>query len=79
MTDKTPASAAPDQRSYAAMRHPASRMYLIGAALAMTADSIEHVISYWMIYEKFQSPSLAGFARAARRAPSATRRRCGGK
>ena len=37
-------------------------MYLIGAALAMTADSIEHVISYWMIYEKFQSPSLAGFA-----------------
>lgn len=52
----------PDTRSYAALRHPASRMYLIGAALAMTADSIEHVISYWIIYEKFQSPSLAGFA-----------------
>jgi len=34
----------------------------MGAALAMTADSIEHVISYWIIFEKFQSPSLAGFA-----------------
>ncbi len=57
-----PGPQAQDSRSYAAMRHPAARMYLIGAALAMTADSIEHVISYWMIYEKFQSPSLAGFA-----------------
>jgi MFS family permease len=37
-------------------------MYLIGAALAMMADSVEHVISYWMIFEKFQSPALAGFA-----------------
>ena len=51
-----------DTRSYAALRHPASRAYLVGAALAMMADSIEHVISYWMIYEKFHSPSLAGFA-----------------
>ena len=52
----------PDNRSYAALRYPASRMYLLGAALAMMADSIEHVISYWIIFEKFQSPSLAGFA-----------------
>ena len=52
----------PDTRSYAALRYPASRMYLGGAALAMMADSIEHVISYWIIFEKFQSPSLAGFA-----------------
>tara|TARA_B100000287_G_scaffold428301_1_gene479465 strand:- start:469 stop:1641 length:1173 start_codon:yes stop_codon:yes gene_type:complete len=26
------------------------------------ADNIEHVISYWVIFDKFQSPSLAGFA-----------------
>ena len=52
----------PDTRSYAALRYPASRMYLLGAALAMMADSVEHVISYWIIFEKFQSPSLAGFA-----------------
>ena len=52
----------PDSRSYAALRYPASRIYLGGAALAMMADSIEHVISYWIIFDKFQSPSLAGFA-----------------
>ncbi len=26
------------------------------------ADNIEHVISYWVIFEKFQSPELGGFA-----------------
>lgn len=26
------------------------------------ADNIEHVISYWVIFEKFESPALAGFA-----------------
>ncbi len=28
----------------------------------MMADSIEHVISYWMVFQKFQSPALGGFA-----------------
>ena len=28
----------------------------------MGADSIEHVISYWMIFEKFHSPALGGYA-----------------
>ncbi len=37
-------------------------MYLIGNALAMTADSVEHVITYWVAFQKFQSPALAGFA-----------------
>ena len=31
-------------------------------AIAMMADSIEHVISYWVIFNKFQSPALGGFA-----------------
>ncbi len=30
--------------------------------IAMMADNIEHVISYWMLFQKFHSPSLAGFA-----------------
>jgi MFS family permease len=30
--------------------------------LAMTADNIEHVISYWVIFQEFHSPTLAGFA-----------------
>jgi MFS family permease len=38
------------------------RGYFFCAAGAMMADSIEHVISYWIMFEKFQSPALAGFA-----------------
>ena len=38
------------------------RVYFIGTMLAMMADNIEHVISYWLLYQKFQSPTLAGFA-----------------
>ncbi len=48
--------------SFAALRHPGFRPYLIYSALAMMADSIEHVISYWIIFQKFHSPSLGGFA-----------------
>jgi MFS family permease len=30
--------------------------------LSMMADQIEHVISYWVIFQLFHSPALAGFA-----------------
>ncbi len=53
--------AAPSQ-SFAALRHPGYRAYFVGSALAMMADSIEHVISYWIIFQKFHSPALGGFA-----------------
>jgi MFS family permease len=49
-------------KSYAALRHPGYRAYFIGAAVAMMGDSIEHVISYWVLFQKFDSPALAGFA-----------------
>ncbi len=49
-------------QSFAALRHPGARAYLSGAMLAMMADSIEHVISYWIIFQKFESPALGGFA-----------------
>ncbi|NQV56496.1 MAG: MFS transporter [Rhodospirillales bacterium] len=52
----------PEPKSFAALRHPGARAYLIGSALVMMADAIEHVISYWMIFEKFHSPALGGFA-----------------
>ncbi|MBL12109.1 MAG: MFS transporter [Rhodospirillaceae bacterium] len=48
--------------SSSAIRHPGFRWFFLGNALAMMADNIEHVISYWVIFDKFQSPSLAGFA-----------------
>ena len=47
---------------FAALHVPAYRRYFVAALLAMTADSIEHVISYWVIFLKFNSPTLAGFA-----------------
>lgn len=55
-----PPPAAP--KSFAALRHPGYRAYFLSMAVAMMADSIEHVISYWVIFEKFQSPALGGFA-----------------
>jgi MFS family permease len=48
--------------AFPALRQPKFRAYFVGVALAMMADSIEHVISYWMIFQKFQSPTLGGFA-----------------
>jgi MFS family permease len=48
--------------SFAALRHPGFRFYFVTTALAMMADNIEHVISYWVIFEKFHSPALGGFA-----------------
>jgi MFS family permease len=52
----------PQHRAFAALRQPGYGAYLGGTMLAMMADSIEHVISYWIIYEKFHSPALGGFA-----------------
>jgi MFS family permease len=49
-------------RSFAALRHPGFRAFFFSMAAAMMADSIEHVISYWVIFQKFKSPALGGFA-----------------
>ena len=51
-----------EARSFAALRERPFRGLFTGASLAMMADSIEHVISYWILFEKFQSPALGGFA-----------------
>ena len=44
------------------MRHRGFRAQFATFVLAMMADNIEHVISYWMLFQKFHSPALAGFA-----------------
>ena len=49
-------------RTFAALRHPGYRGYITGGFGAMLGDSIEHVISYWMIFQTFHSPMLGGFA-----------------
>ena len=48
--------------SFAAMKSRPYRAQFIAYVLAMMADNIEHVISYWVVFEKFHSPALAGFA-----------------
>ncbi len=46
---------------FAALRNRRSRAYLIGGGVAMMGDNIEHVISYWVLWETFHSPALVGF------------------
>ena len=48
--------------AFAALQHRDFRFFFVTTTLAMMADSIEHVISYWLLFQKFQSPVLAGFA-----------------
>jgi MFS family permease len=48
-------------RKFAAIYNRDCRPYLFGAGLAMMADNIEHVITYWVLWQKFHSPALTGF------------------
>ena len=48
--------------SFAAMKSGPYRLQFGSYVLAMMADNIEHVISYWVVFQKFHSPALAGFA-----------------
>jgi MFS family permease len=56
---RSPAAPAP---RFAALRVADYRRYLLLTLLAMTADNVEHVISYWVLFQAFHSPALAGFA-----------------
>ena len=55
-------SASPRERGFAALQVPGYRAYLVTFMLTMMADNIEHVISYWLMYQKFHSAALGGFA-----------------
>ena len=56
------APAAPTAPRFAALHAPHYRRYFALGLLAMTADNIEHVISYWVMFQTFHSPTLGGFA-----------------
>jgi MFS family permease len=47
---------------FGALQHRDFRRYFVLVLLSATADNIEHVISYWVIFQAFHSPTLAGFA-----------------
>jgi MFS family permease len=48
--------------AFAALKHRGFGWFFVTTMLAMMADNIEHVITYWVLFQKFQSPVLAGFA-----------------
>src|SRR5207249_2722981 len=48
--------------AFPALHHRDFRFFFIGTMLAMMGDNIEHVVSYWLLFQKFHSPVLAGFA-----------------
>lgn len=60
MNSTTQTPAAP--KSFVALQHPGYRAFLSFNMMAMMADSIEHVITYWIAFQKFHSPALGGFA-----------------
>jgi MFS family permease len=50
------------RRAFASFNNRDFRKFFVGASAAMMADNIEHVISYWVIFQKFHSPALLAFA-----------------
>jgi MFS family permease len=62
-TTASQAAAKPAKKvAFAALQHRDFRFFFVTTMLAMMADNIEHVISYWLLFQKFHSPVLAGFA-----------------
>jgi MFS family permease len=55
-------TAAPAAPADSALSAPGYRTFLLTFLLAMMADNIEHVISYWVAFQKFHSAALGGFA-----------------
>ena len=51
-----------ERRAFEALRVPGFKAYLATFMLTMMADNIEHVISYWLAFQKFHSAALGGFA-----------------
>ncbi|MEJ1966378.1 MAG: MFS transporter [Gammaproteobacteria bacterium] len=57
-----PVASAATARPPSALAHPGFRVFFICVAAVMTADFCEHVISYWVIFDKFKSTWMGGFA-----------------
>ena len=54
--------AAASHRAFASLASPDFRVYVFAATAAMMADNIEHVISYFVLFQKFHSQALGAFA-----------------
>jgi MFS family permease len=49
-------------RAFTSLSNTDFRIFFFAATAAMMADNIEHVISYWVMFQKFHSPALGAFA-----------------
>ena len=56
------APASQRERAFGALGMRGYRAYLATFMLTMMADNVEHVISYWVCFQRFHSPALGGFA-----------------
>src|SRR5277367_1498720 len=61
-TSSSPAPAMPGAPAKSALTLPGFRAFLGTFMVTMMADNIEHVISYWVAFQKFHSAALGGFA-----------------
>jgi MFS family permease len=66
--DATPQTA-PRRAAFTSFANRDFRIYFFASSAAMMADNIEHVISYWVIFQKFHSPALGAFAVISHWAP----------
>ncbi|HEX3950033.1 MAG TPA: MFS transporter [Steroidobacteraceae bacterium] len=60
---------APNRRAFASFTNRDFLIFFFATNAAMMADNIEHVISYWVIFQKFHSPALQAFAVVSHWAP----------
>jgi MFS family permease len=56
-------------RAFASFSSRDFRIFFFAATAAMVADNIEHVITYLVMFQKFHSPALGGFAVISHWAP----------
>ncbi|HEY2782008.1 MAG TPA: MFS transporter [Steroidobacteraceae bacterium] len=63
------AAPAPKRRAFTSFSNRDFRIFFFATNAAMMADNIEHVISYWVIFQKFHSPALGAFAVVSHWAP----------
>jgi MFS family permease len=61
MSDATSATTT-DRQAFGALAVRGYPMFLFTFFMTMMADNVEHVISYWVAFQKFHSAALGGFA-----------------
>lgn len=49
-------------KPFGALRNPGFRAFVVTFMITMMADNVEHVMSYWVVFQKFHSSALGGFA-----------------